>query len=149
MEPLNELTQSINWNLAFKGSYNAGLNEWGGIVTPIGKISFNINGHALTVGMVNGTAKANWRLAAWCSICAPNINTGSTTVVTDDVEILRTSVLLGKRHLIKIPYYGIQPYKIILDIPRWHEAMLIEAWWYDDERYDPIQEMIKDVRAQL
>lgn len=149
MEPLIELTESVSWNRAYTASFDAEVNQFGAVITPIGDATFDINSHGLVIGVRNGNAPSHWRLGAWVSITAPRINTGSTTFIGTNVEVVRTSVLLNVRHLIRIPYFGIPPYRVRLSFPRWHSTILIESWWLDDERVDPLAELVKDVRNQL
>lgn len=149
MEPLIELTDSINWNRLYTSALNAELDTYGGVKVPIPPVEFTLNSHAMVIGVLNGNAPLRWRLGAWLQILAPRINTGSTSAINAPVELMRYTLSLRSRHLIRIPEYGILPYTVRLEFPKWHSAMLVDAWWYDDTRYDVTQEMLKEINAKL
>lgn len=149
MQPLIELTDSLNWNIAYRAEFAAVLNSYGGIVESVAPVNFVLNSHAMVIGVYNEDAPGRWRLGGWMQVIAPAINTGSTTSIDEQVEVVRQTLTLGTRHLIRIPAYGIQPYRVRVSFPKWHTKIKIEAWWYDSDRYDPIQEMLKEINSKL
>ncbi|WP_414530974.1 hypothetical protein, partial [Nodularia chucula] len=51
--------------------------------------------------------------------------------------------------LIRFPDYGVLPFTIQLDIPRWHERMNIEAWWYDGDDPDQALQSLEQIKSRL
>lgn len=150
MQPLIELTDSINWNLAYREAFSAQINQYGGIINPIQPCYFQVNSHALIVTIENQNAPLHWSLGGWVSIEAPRIDIGSTPIVNRDVQICSKRIKLGTPTLVKIPSLGIPPYGVLVSFPRWHSAILIEAWWLDDtSSADPLMEGIKELDSKL
>ena len=149
MDALTQLTQSINWNVLYRAAHSTPVSEYGQPIKPIDPIEFELPSHAFVIGCENGGAPARWRLGAWLQVLAPSINTGSTTTITQDVEIARRTLTLRSRHFVAIPQYGIGPYKIRIQFPKWHAAMLVEAWWFDNDAYDVAQELLKSIDSKI
>ena len=150
MEPLLDLTQSINWDLSYRNSFVAPTDSEGEVIAPISPIVVTIPSQAAVLIAINQNARPTWFLAAWVSVRSPRIYLGSTAVTNEEVELFRLKLPLRTPKLITIPNLGIPPYNLYLTFPKWHSAMLVEAWWYNTENTaDPLIEGIKEIESDL
>lgn len=150
MQPLLELTQSINWDLAYRNSLAAPVDSQGAAIAPISPVVVTIPSHAAVLIAINNNAAAHWFLAAWVSIRSPRIYLGSTAALNEEVEILRMKLPLRTPTLIRIPNLGIPPYNLYLTFPYWHTTMLLEAWWFNNSRTaDPTTEALSEVQSDI
>lgn len=149
MQPLIELTDNLNWNLAARYDLTAQVNSDGNIIEPIGRQVIMVPSTTFLFACRNGNARSYWWLGCWISFCSPNINPGATATIDTDVELGRGKVGLNRTTLFRFPDFGIPNYLIYVTIPHWHSAMLLEVWWYDSDRSDPLTELVKDVGADV
>lgn len=149
MQPLVDLTNSLNWNIAYRAAHNATVNSYGGIVAAIPPVYFQFSSHALVVSIANGNARPHWILGGFVSVEAPAINTGSTATIPGNVEIASKRIKLSCPSLVRIPQIGIPPYVAKISIPRWFTTVLVEAWWYDENSADPVVESLDRIEGKL
>ena len=149
LPPLTELSQSVNWNLAYRGSLVAPVNENGATTDSIGTVNVTLNSHAAVVIAINENASPHWYLACWCSVIAPKINIGSTSQINNSVELFSLRIPLFKPKLITILEYNLKPYILQFKFPYWHTAMLLEVWWYDEVEINPHLELSKSIKEDL
>lgn len=159
--PLWELATKENWELILTERRTATIKTQPTsgkyFHNPIAPIYTTPNSHVLLIGTHSKFAKSHWFLGARVSqylYVSPSMNSNLISgVQTSDIK----RVGLNRLTLIKFEDYGVYPYTLQLEIPRWLEDIYIEVWEYtgiiDDPTYqydvEEILERLDRIEAKL
>lgn len=154
---------SINWELVFRGSYNAVEGDSVGQYLkpePIPPIELSLKSPLITIGIGSNTANPKWYKGGYASLVLPfkPSSTGQFLAKVDscrDRHILR----LGYYNLLDFTYWGVANYKVGISFPYYFRDVAIECWEYIEDtsgRYRPAvtdpysqAEDLKAIRAFL
>lgn len=149
IDPILELTNSLNWNVAYKQKLQAQGTGVEGEFYPIRRQNFLCPSNLLLIGCSSTKAKDKWYLGCRVSV---NLSLGeidSGSDFTGVTEIYRANAPLRRLKLMHWRAYTPKPYLVILDIPWWLEQVSIEAYWYDGTESDNHLQLLETMDDKL
>jgi hypothetical protein len=148
-KPALELTNSLNWNSAYRQTLQAKSTGVEGEFYPIPKQNFVCPSNLLLIGCSSTKAKDKWWLGARLSVSLSLSGFDSTFDFTGVAEIYRTNIGLKRLKLLQWRAYKPQPYIVTLDIPWWLQNLTVEAWWYDGEVSDNYEQLLQEINRKI
>lgn len=128
-EPVIELGDRMNWDLAGRFNLTARLIDGGDKFIPIPPVSTVAPSNIIAAGGSSAEAPAHWTLAAWIS---PSllVSPSSTSNLVSVMSLPRYAVPLNRFAFIHFPKYEPQPYLCYITIPPWLKQLSLEVWYY-------------------
>ncbi|NER26442.1 MAG: hypothetical protein F6J89_02145 [Symploca sp. SIO1C4] len=147
--PIFELDNSLNWNLARRGSFQARVDpRKKGKFKPIPPISIPINSYLVVVGTKSKKAKPNWWLGVYVSVRLL-VSVSSTTNFILGMEVYRHRCGLNTLTLLELPRLHPLPFLLILTPPHWHQQLDLEVWSYDGVDSDTTTESLVRIEEKI
>ncbi|HEY9696748.1 MAG TPA: hypothetical protein V6D10_05765 [Trichocoleus sp.] len=146
---LPQLTDRLEWNLVRRQLYEGQEVVSGArrrISYYIPPQTFLIDSNVIAIGMKNDRAPASWYLGGWATQRL-SFTPSSTSEFQPSVVANRRSLRLGVLNLWILPKLD-RPWFLEVQIPRWHQRMLVEIWRYDGIDIDQFQRF-NDLEVQI
>lgn len=146
-QPILDLGNILNWDLLHRQKYLAQATPSGGFI-PLSRVNVICSSNIIAAGAINTKGKRHWTLGAWL-YPALLISPSDSSDFTAAMDFERYAVPLGRLKLIQMPKYQPQPYLLEFQIPRWHEELYLEVWYYSGEESTTVEEALKDTNTKL
>lgn len=129
-----ELANNLNWNLRFRGSFNAATGDESGTYVrpdPIPPLSIDIKSPILAIGVGSETAKPGWFRGAFANVRF-KFKPSSTSTFQSRMEVAsdRQTCRLGYLSLIDFTSWGISNLELQLAFPFYLKDVYVEIWEY-------------------
>lgn len=149
----SDLQDRLNWDIVLRRTYEAQSDraEAPRTYVPIPPITVSVDSYTLAIGAKSSKAKASWYLAA--RVAPQLLITPSTT--SNFVAFMQSEepkrIALNRLNLIRFVDFGIKPYVLEINIPRWHTEMYVEVWKYSgiDVSNSDLASLLQDTRQRV
>jgi hypothetical protein len=149
IDPVLDLGNNLNWNLALKTDLNAVPTGVADEFYSMPPRFFGSPSNIVLIGAKSNTAKPNWRLAARVQVRANIGNFDSTSEFPGLVTVYNTNLLLSELKLLHWRKYQSDNYTVRLNFPYWLSHVYVEAYWYDGPQSDNHLALLEEINGKL
>ncbi len=149
----SDLQDRLNWDIVLRRTYEAQSDRSDAPRTyiPIPPIAVSVDSYTLAIGASSNKAKPSWYLAARVAprlLFSPS-STSDFLAAVQSEEPKRIG--LNRLNLIRFTDFGIKPYLLEINIPKWHTQMYLEIWKYSgtDVSSADLASQLQDIRQRV
>ncbi len=148
-QPILQLTESLNWDLVFRESFQATQIPGTSLYIPIPPKTKIVDSNILLLGINSPlNAKSSWWLGGWLSVNL-FVSPSSTSEFASLIEVARFKIRRDRLTLIHFPRYEPMSYSVRIEIPRWFSTALVKLWKYSGPQSDSTEELLESIQADV
>lgn len=149
IEPILDLGNNLNWNLALKTDLNAVPTGVADEFYSLPPRFFGSPSNIVLIGVRSEKSKPRWKLGARVQVRANIGNFDSTSAFAGLITVYNTNILLSELKLLHWRKYPSDNYTVRLSFPYWLSHVYVEAYWYDGPVSDNHEQLLNEINSKL